>query len=402
MNNKNIKFIVVSFGDTKTRVNCEHDWTIGDIIDIMIKSKKLSYKKDELTLIQMSKNLVLSHDMLINSMNISDGENFQLNLPSKDFVESNSKGNFKNMSEFMEANPVIQTSLPNYFKKKIKISLDSMIKISRVCKLYHFNSTRVFLCYGTKPNENCYRVHCVSFPMQSYNGSNLYLDPDMISASDRVAHLMKLRLVAVAFMCEKTEKTTLSPKFFMSLLMALNPERLKDCVLLKIKFNLSTFHVRSMDDVNAILLDGYLVSQQFFDLYNKKFFSNTIIDEKIEAHGIASCSNETFKSIDLDLFLIPILVDYSGKTWFTFSSFPFQAFYPTKHDFARVLAKQFNCPDFFRCLDFNFLIYLESLFKNNIDDIIHCCINKLEFPASVVIEFDRIFEGLSRDKLDNR
>ena len=407
-----VKLVRIRWKQGTERINVTQKDTIGTLIDYMVKKYGISDK--DLTLTQeKTKTIYQKRTKLASVDDIENGELFILLLPSdqkstsiqqksaqqkpktpteQEFRPSTAKSqkrewgeNVKTVSELSAMHPTIKYVPPKDCKvKRIWFPVREIEPIRKIANALHFNSTRVFLLYGTHKNDESFSVHAISMPSQDYDGKNITLNENHIKSSNDLALIMGLDLIGVMLIGPKSDVIFPAP-LFLSFIQLQGIKSIENLVLIRVSPSLTTLQ----PDGIPIQLEAYVVSEQFAVLYKDGLFTGETTHNLLYTKERITAGGKIGKEVDVSFFITPVPIK-QRVGWFPRCSFPYQGFYPTISDFIEVMEKDFEVPNYVRLLDFNLLLYLENFFSKDKDLplIVRKCIAKEEMPDNVLVKID--------------
>ncbi|EAY00123.1 hypothetical protein TVAG_471060 [Trichomonas vaginalis G3] len=383
-------------GTEKVPVN-PHD-TIGTLIQYMVN--KFEIKEEISTLIQDKTKTVLQKRIKLSSLDMENGELFELSLPSDANPNKDSKTskpdtpiddhqrNVYTLDYFKDHNPTIQfQKYENSILKRVLFPSAELQRIGRISNALHFNSTQIFLLYGTTPNPAAIRIHALSLPSQECTGEELLINESHIKDSHHVALACGLKFLGFLIISPKTN-VPIAPHLLIKL-MPLISDDLESFIFIR---SLPT--LKSMVDSVSCNLEAYSVSKQFIDMYRRGLFTGESTDTSLITKSTVLVSAKSLKEVDVSYFVTPLATKLR-ESWFPSNSFPYQSFYPTIADFVAICYKFIDVPNYIRFLDFNLLLFCCTIFdrEEEVPLIARSCIARDDIPDKVLVKIEEMIDA---------
>jgi len=382
--------VIVRWNRGSEKVSIGADWTVGDLVDYMWG--KYGFNKDGVQVLQESTKEVLQRRLLIANMGIENGEIFLMNVSgySVDPVKTEKSG-LITFDEISKKHPFIRVQ--KFEDTQIKMVLfpqKDHERISALSMQLRFSSIRVFLCFGTRPKLETIRVHSVAFCSQKFGKDGLELNETHFRCCLETAKILGIELVGLVVVNSRRE-TVFHPQILHTIGKIYKITK-KHIVLLSAFASPMAISTQESNELPCNI-EAYSLSDQFYELYINDFFVKKTTNESLITVSTVGVESKSVNEVNSSFFLVPIAIR-NRVSWFPRSRFPFQFTYPTVSDLIAIHEKEFDVPNFVRYLDFNLLLYLNSLFSpQEMKMIIETIIAKGELAEGILSKFARICES---------
>lgn len=418
MSKKPLSVILVRWPKGTERVNVTPNDTIGDVVNRM--AKKHDFDGTKLTLILESNKTKIARITKLSQLKISNGEMFQLDMPSLPPTPSSSslsqsstgtsnsrpstankenKGplppnvqrfksiwgeNAKCLSEVVGETIIIEQQ-ESCKIKKVLLPQKECAMAAHIIEELHFMTMRIFFLYGTVPHDNVVRIHAISMPSQRFDAKtgNFIINEQHKKSSDDLAKTLGLKLLGV-IIPNSIKSPPINPNA-MVILGKMAQEIGDDFIVCS-----------ATPDAGKCVFEVYQLSNQFIKLASEDFFTGTDGKDCLKTEKEVRAYSKLTDKLAVEYFLINV-ASIPRVSWFPKTGFPFQAFYPTVSDFAYAMNLDYQLPNFIRLLDFNCLLFLEQWFNpgNEIPMLTKTLIKKKELPFSFSSKIDEIISSAS-------
>lgn len=248
---------------------------------------------------------------------------------------------------------------------KIEFPDSDAQRISHIAIETNFMSPRIFFMFGTRPKPTTIRVHCTSFPTQSYNNGQFQINEAHRKSAYSLAQ--KMGLIPVGIVLINSIKY---PPITSNILLWIG----KQSFASEEHFVIIT----ALPNFGKCQFEAFQISKQFIELSQKEFFVGVEGNSELKTKTPVKLFTKKSETANCVYFLVNVGI-ISRESWFPKSKFPYQAFHPTPADLALITKEEIAVPNFVKLLDFNLLLFLEAYFSPlEIQKIATACIKKEE------------------------